>query len=411
MGVQRVAKLSVKNLDAKGKRVLVRCDFNVPLNDNLEITDDTRIVESLPTIKLLLEQGARVILTSHLGRPKGQPNPKMSLAPVAKRLGELLGREVPLAPDCVGPEVEAMVAKLQDGEALLLENVRFHKEEDEKKNKETKQFSPEREEFAKKLASLAEVYVNDAFGTSHRDHVSTCAVAKLLSPAACGFLIAKELEYLQGALENPKRPLVAILGGAKVGSKIGVIKALLEKVDTLILGGGMIFTFYKAQGHEIGASLFDEESFETAKSLLADMEKSGKRVILPTDVVVADKFEAGANTKTVPVNGIPAGWLGVDIGPETLATVREEILKAQTVVWNGPVGVFEIEDFAKGTLGVAEALAESQAITIIGGGDSAAAILKFNLKDKMSHISTGGGASLEFLEGKKLPGIEALDDV
>ena len=247
-----MAKLSVENLEPQGKRVLVRCDFNVPLNDNMEITDDTRIVESLPTIKLLLERGAKVVLASHLGRPKGQPNPKMSLAPVAKRLGELLGQEVPLAPDCVGPEVEAMVGKLSDGQALLLENVRFHKEEDEKKDKETKKFSPAREEFARKLASLADLYVNDAFGTAHRDHVSTCGVTQHLSPCACGFLIAKELEYLKGALEEPKRPLVAILGGAKVGSKIGVIKALLEKVDTLILGGGMIYTFFKAKGMEIG---------------------------------------------------------------------------------------------------------------------------------------------------------------
>lgn len=405
-----MAKLSVSQIDAKGKRVLVRCDFNVPLDKSQKITDDARITESLPTIKHLVDSGARVILASHLGRPDGKPEPTMSLKPVAKRLGELLGRNVALAPDCVGPEVKKMVDALKDGDVLLLENVRFHKEEDEKKNKETKKFSDARQNFAKELAGLAEVYVNDAFGTAHRDHVSTCGVTQFLKPNAAGFLIEKELKYLKEALDNPKRPLVAILGGAKVGSKIGVIRALLGKVDTLILGGGMVYTFYKARGLEIGKSLFDEESFEVAKQLEEEFKSAKAKVLFPEDVLVADKFDANANTKVVDVTNIPADMEGVDIGPKTLKLFQEEIAKAGTVVWNGPVGVFEIEAFAKGTRGVADALAKSSAITIIGGGDSAAAIGKFGLKDQMTHISTGGGASLEFLEGKKLPGIEALDE-
>lgn len=405
-----MAKLHVKDLDVKGKRVLVRCDFNVPLDKDLGITDDSRIVGALPTIKLLIERGARVILASHLGRPKGKVVPEMSLQPVARSLSKYLGQDVPLAPDCVGPKVEEMVKGLKDGEVLLLENVRFHKEEDEKKDKETKKFSDARQEFAKEMASLAELYVNDAFGTAHRDHVSTCGVTQFLRPAAVGFLIEKELEYLDRALEKPKRPLVAILGGAKVGSKIGVIKALLDKVDTLILGGGMVYTFYKEEGYEIGKSLYDEESKDVAKSLLEEFKSAKADVVFPMDALVADKFEAGANTKVVPKDGIPADMEGVDIGPESIKLFKDEIKKAGTVVWNGPVGVFEIEDFAKGTRAVAEALAESDTISIIGGGDSAAAIKKFGLTDKMTHISTGGGASLEFLEGKKLPGIEALDE-
>ncbi len=406
-----MAKLSVQNVDVKGKRVLVRCDFNVPLDKQLNITDDSRITESLPTIKHLIAQGARVILASHLGRPDGAVVPAMSLKPVAERLSQLLGKAVALAPDCVGPETEKLAKALKDGDVLLLENVRFHKEEDEKKNKETKKFSDARQAFARQLAGLAEVFVNDAFGTAHRDHVSTCGVTQFLKPSACGFLIEKELKYLKEALDNPKRPLVAILGGAKVGSKIGVIKALLGKVDVLILGGGMVYTFYKAQGLEIGKSLFDAESFDTAKELLETFKTSKARVLFPSDVLVADDFKAGANTRIVPITAIPEGWEGVDIGPESLKSFSEEISNAGTVVWNGPVGVFEVEDFAKGTKGIAQALASSGAITIIGGGDSAAAILKFGLKDEMTHISTGGGASLEFLEGKKLPGIEALDEV
>ena len=405
-----MAKLSVKNVDVKGKRVLVRCDFNVPLDDDGKITDDIRITESLPTIKYLIDHGARVVLASHLGRPDGERKPEFSLKPVAARLSELLKKPVPLASDCVGPEVTKAVGALKDGDVLLLENVRFHKEEDEKKNKETKKFSDARQEFARQMAALGEVYVNDAFGTAHRDHVSTCGVTQFLRPAACGFLIEKELQYLQEALEKPKRPLVAILGGAKVGSKIGVIKALLEKVDTLILGGGMVYTFFKVMNREIGKSLFDAESEQTARELLEEIRVKNKKVLFPVDVLVADKFGEDANTKVVPADQMPASMEGVDAGPKSIALFAKEIEAAGTVVWNGPVGVFEIEKFSAGTRGVAEAMARSMAITIIGGGDSAAAIAKFGLKDQMTHISTGGGASLEFLEGKKLPGIAALDE-
>lgn len=405
-----MAKLSVKNVDVKGKRVLVRCDFNVPLDDDGKITDDIRITESLPTIKYLIDHGARVVLASHLGRPDGERKPEFSLKPVAARLSELLKKPVPLASDCVGPEVTKVVGALKDGDVLLLENVRFHKEEDEKKNKETKKFSDARQEFARQMAALGEVYVNDAFGTAHRDHVSTCGVTQFLRPAACGFLIEKELQYLQEALEKPKRPLVAILGGAKVGSKIGVIKALLEKVDTLILGGGMVYTFFKVMNREIGKSLFDAESEQTARELLEEIRVKNKKVLFPVDVLVADKFGEDANTKVVPADQMPASMEGVDAGPKSIALFAKEIEAAGTVVWNGPVGVFEIEKFSAGTRGVAEAMARSKAITIIGGGDSAAAIAKFGLKDQMTHISTGGGASLEFLEGKKLPGIAALDE-
>ncbi|MDX1972015.1 MAG: phosphoglycerate kinase [Candidatus Sumerlaeia bacterium] len=406
-----MAKLSVKNVDVKNKKVLVRCDFNVPLDDNLNITDDARIVGALPTIQHLLSNGAKVILCSHLGRPEGERVPDMSLAPVAKRLTQLLGFEVPLANDCIGPEVETAVAKLQSGRAILLENVRFHKEEDAKKDKATKQFSEARWEFTKKLASLADLYVNDAFGTAHRDHASTCGVTKYLKPNACGFLIEKELKYLQEALDQPKRPLVAILGGSKVGSKIGVIRALLGKVDYLIIGGGMTYTFYKAQGKEIGKSLFDAESFETAQSLLKEFAAAKAEVILPEDVLLTDAFKAGANTKVVNVDSIDANLEGVDIGPKTIAKIKQIIDGAGTVVWNGPVGVFEIEDFARGTKEIAHYLAtKTNVISVIGGGDTAAAVAQYGLVEKMTHVSTGGGASLEFLEGIKLPGIEALDE-
>ncbi len=407
-----MAKLSVDKLDVSGKRVLVRCDFNVPLNDDRTIADDVRITESLPTIKHLLDCGAKVILCSHLGRPKGAVVPELSLAPVAKRLGELLGFDVPLAPDCVGPEVQKMAAGVANGRVLLLENVRFHKEEDEKADKETGKFSDARREFTKNLAGLADLYVNDAFGTAHRDHCSTCGVTEFLRPSAAGFLIAKELEYLQEALDRPKRPLVAILGGAKVGSKIGVIRALLAKVDVLFLGGGMTYTFFKAQELEIGKSLFDEESFATAKELLAEFESAKATVMLPTDVLVTDKFGAGANTKIVDVTAIPADMEGVDIGTDSLKALEAVLDGAATVVWNGPVGVFEIDEFGRGTHAVAKKLAslKGKAVTIIGGGDSAAAIKKYGLTAEMAHISTGGGASMEFLEGKKLPGIEALDE-
>lgn len=405
-----MAKKSVRDIDVKNKRVLVRCDFNVPLDEKQGITDDARITESLPTIKHLLDNGAKVILASHLGRPKGQRVAEMSLAPVAKRLSELLGFDVPLAPDCVGPEVEKLAAAVEPGRALLLENVRFHKEEDEKLDKEKGDFSAARWEFTKKLASLAEVYVNDAFGTAHRDHASTCGVTKHLSPSVCGFLIEKELKYLQEALENPKRPLVAILGGAKVSSKIGVIRALLNKVDVLFIGGGMTYTFYKAQGKEIGKSLYEEETAGIALELLEEFTNAKAQVMLPVDVLVTDDFKAGANTKVVNISDIPADMEGVDIGNKSISLLMEKLDSAGTVVWNGPVGVFEIDDFARGTFSIADKLASlPDCVSIIGGGDTAAAVAKYNLKEKMTHVSTGGGASLEFLEGRKLPGIEALD--
>jgi phosphoglycerate kinase len=389
------AKKIVNQVDVQGKRVFVRVDFNVPLSGTV-ITDDNRIVQALPTIQHLVKQGAKVLLASHLGRPKEGPDPAFSLAPAAKRLGELLGQPVQMAPDCVGPEVKALVDAMKPGDVLMLENVRFHK--GETKN------DPE---LSKQMAELADVYVNDAFGSAHRAHCSTEGIAAFVRPAVAGFLIQKELDYLGNALDNPKRPFVAILGGAKVDTKIGVIESLLPKVDKLILGGGMAYTFYKAMGYEIGDSLFDEAGFEKAKALLA---AKNDKLVLPVDCLVADKFEAGAKTQAVDISGIPAGWQGVDVGPKSVALFSDIIASAGTVVWNGPVGVFEIDDFAKGSQAVAEALAASSAITVIGGGDSAAAIKKFGLEAKMSHISTGGGASLEFLEGKVLPGIATLDN-
>lgn len=404
-------KLSVDQIDVKNKRVLLRCDFNVPLDKKTgQITDDIRIRESLPTIKHLIAGGGKVIIAAHLGRPDGKVTSEASLKPVAIRLGELLGKAVPLAPDCVGPDVKKMTLALKPGDVLLLENVRFHKEEEEKKNKETKQFTPEREAFAKAMAELAEVFVSDGFGVVHRDHVSVSGAAKHLSPRACGFLIQKELKYLKEALDNPKRPLVAIIGGAKVSTKISVISALIDKVDTLIIGGGMVFTFAKAMGKEIGKSLCENEALGTAKELLEKFKTAKAKVLMPVDVLVADKFAAGANTRVVDLDHIPADMEGVDCGPRTLEQFKEVLTKAGTVVWNGPVGVFEIPDFAKGTRGLAEILANSGAITIVGGGDSAAAVAQFGLAPKFTHISTGGGASLEFLEGKKLPGIEILDE-
>ncbi|HEX3316195.1 MAG TPA: phosphoglycerate kinase [Gemmataceae bacterium] len=405
-----MAKLSVKDVDLHGKRVLLRCDFNVPLDKGLHITDDIRIRESLPTLQHLIKQDCKIIIAAHLGRPDGKVVPEASLKPVASRLSELLGKAVPLAPDCVGEKVQRLVDAMKPGDVLLLENVRFHKEEEEKKNKETKQFSPEREAFAREMAQPAEAFVSDGFGVVHRDHVSVVGVAKFLSPRVAGFLIEKELKYLAGALDKPKRPLVAIIGGAKVSTKIPVINALLDKVDTLIIGGGMIYTFAKAQGKEIGKSLCEMAAIDTAKGLLEKFKTSKAKVLFPVDVLVADKFAAGANTKLVDLDHIPADMEGVDVGPKTLELYKKTLTGAGTVVWNGPVGVFEIDDFAKGTRGLAEILADSGAITIVGGGDSAAAVAKFGLADKFTHISTGGGASLEFLEGKKLPGIEVLDD-
>ena len=392
-------KKTVKDVDVRSKRVLVRVDYNVPLDTNGNVSDDKRITASLPTINYLLEQGARIILCSHLGRPKGEVKKEFSLAPVAKRLKELLPNvNIYFASDCIGEEAQQKAAALKDGEILLLENLRFHKEEE--KN------DPE---FAKKLASLAEIYVSDAFGTVHRAHASTAGVAAYL-PAVAGFLIGKELSIMGGALENPERPFVAILGGAKVADKIGVITNLLNKCDTLLIGGGMAYTFFKAMGYEIGDSLLDAESIDLAKQLMETAKEKGVKLLLPVDTVVAKAFAADAEHMTVAANAIPAGWQGLDIGEKTRELFAAEIKNAKTVIWNGPMGVFEFPEFAKGTEAVAKACAECGGTTIIGGGDSASAVKKLGYADKMTHISTGGGASLEFLEGKVLPGVAALND-
>lgn len=392
-------KKTVKDVDVRSKRVLVRVDYNVPLDANGNVSDDKRITASLPTINYLLEQGARIILCSHLGRPKGEVKKEFSLAPVAKRLKELLPNvNIYFASDCIGEEAQQKAAALKDGEILLLENLRFHKEEE--KN------DPE---FAKKLASLAEIYVSDAFGTVHRAHASTAGVAAYL-PAVAGFLIGKELSIMGDALENPERPFVAILGGAKVADKIGVITNLLNKCDTLLIGGGMAYTFFKAMGYEIGDSLLDAESIGLAKKLMETAKEKGVKLLLPVDTVVAKAFAADAEHMTVASNAIPAGWQGLDIGEKTRELFAAEIKNAKTVIWNGPMGVFEFPEFAKGTEAVAKACAECGGTTIIGGGDSASAVKKLGYADKMTHISTGGGASLEFLEGKVLPGVAALND-
>ncbi|MEG3926421.1 MULTISPECIES: phosphoglycerate kinase [unclassified Microcoleus] len=398
MTKKTVANLSASDLS--GKRVLVRADFNVPL-DNGNITDDTRIRAALPTIQDLASKGAKVILCSHFGRPKGVTE-KLRLTPVAVRLSELLGKEVKKTDDCIGDEVAATVAAMQDGDVLLLENVRFYPEEEAN--------DPE---FAKKLASVADLYVNDAFGTAHRAHASTEGVTKYLSPSVAGFLMEKELQYLGSAIDNPQRPLAAIIGGSKVSSKIGVIEKLLEKCDKLLLGGGMVFTFYKARGLNVGKSLVEEDKLELAKSLEEKAKERGVTFLLPTDVVVADKFDAQANTQTVPVESIPEGWMGLDIGPDSVKTFQDALADCKTVIWNGPMGVFEMEKFAVGTEGIARSLAgltQTGTTTIIGGGDSVAAVEQLNLGEQMSHISTGGGASLELLEGKELPGVAALDE-
>lgn len=387
-------KKTVKDIDVHGKRVLVRDDFNVPLAEG-RITDDRRIVEALPTIRYLLEHGAAVILASHLGRPKGRPSAALSLRPVAKRLGELLGRDVRLLPDSIGPEVEAACRALRAGDLVLLENVRFHPEEE--------QNDPA---FAKALASLADIYVNDAFGTAHRAHASTEGVAHYL-PAVAGFLIEKEIEQLSKALGDPERPFVAILGGAKVKDKIDVIENLVPQVEKALIGGGMAFTFLKAKGFEIGNSLLDEESIEYCQRLLSDQ---GAKIELPTDVVIAERLESAAETRVVNAESMPPGMIGADIGPQTRARFSKIVTGARTVVWNGPMGVFEMAQFAEGTRAIAEAMARCKGTTIVGGGDSAAAIEKFGLAAKVTHVSTGGGASLEFLEGKELPGIAALQD-
>ena len=391
-------KKTVKDIDVKGKKVLVRCDFNVPQDENGVITDNRRIVSALDTIKYLLANNAKVILCSHLGRPKGEFKKEFSLAPIAAELSKLLGREVKLAKDVIGEDAQALVNNLNEGEAILLENVRFHREETENEP-----------EFAKKLASFAEIFVNDAFGTAHRAHASTAGVADYL-PAVSGFLIEKELNFMGDALNNPERPFMAILGGRKVSDKIGVIEALLEKVDTLMIGGAMAYTFFKTMGYEVGNSICELDKLDLAKELMAKAEEKGVKLMLPVDTRIGKEFKADTESKVVGYKEIPEGWEGFDIGDETIKMYVEELSKAKTVIWNGPVGLFEFDQFAVGTNSLAKALGDSDAVTIIGGGDSAAAIEKLGISDEFSHISTGGGASLEFLEGKKLPGIEALLD-
>lgn len=396
-------KKTIDNISLKGKRVLVRVDFNVPLDENFNVTDDKRIVESLPTIKKIMEEGGKAILMSHLGRPKGQPNPKYSLKPAAKKLSELIKKEVKMAPDCIGDEVKKMTADLKEGEVLLLENLRYHAEEE--KNDPA---------FAKQLAELGDVYVNDAFGSAHRAHASTEGVTKFLPVSVAGYLMEKELNYLGKAIGNPERPYCAILGGAKISGKIDVINNLMNKVDILIIGGGMAFTFFKAKGMEIGKSLLEEEKLELAKELIGKFDSSKAKVYLPVDVVAAPEFKNEAPATVVNANSIPSDLMGLDIGPETIKLFRDAVLSAKTVVWNGPMGVFEFDNYAKGTNAIATALAEATAkgtITVVGGGDSAAAIAKANLEKSVSHVSTGGGASLEFLEGKLLPGVEALNNL
>ena len=390
-------KKTIEDIQVQGKKVLVRCDFNVPLDKEGNITDENRIVGAMPTIKYLADNGAKVILCSHMGKPKGEPKPEVSLAPVAKRHSEKLGKEVVFAADdnVVGENAKKAVSEMNDGDIVLLENTRYRAEET--KNVET---------FSKELASLAEIFVNDAFGTAHRAHCSTVGVADYL-PAVCGYLIQKEIEFLGNAVNNPVRPLVAILGGSKVSSKISVIENLLDKVDKLIIGGGMAYTFMAAKGQEVGDSLLEKDYIDYAKEMMA---KAGDKLLLPIDTVVATDFANDAESKVVPEGGIEAGWQGLDIGPKTIELFSDAVKSAKTVVWNGPMGVFEMENFAKGTNAIAQVLAEIDATTVIGGGDSVAAVNQAGLGDKMSHISTGGGASLEFLEGKELPGIVALQD-
>ena len=394
-----MAKKTIEDIQVNGKKVLVRCDFNVPLDENKNITDENRIRGALPTIKYLMDHGARVILCSHLGRPKGEFNMKYSLKPVADRLSQLLGKEVKLAKDVIGPDAQKLASELKDGDVMLLENVRFHKEEE--KN------DPE---FSKQLAALAEVYVNDAFGTAHRAHASTEGVAHYLTPAVAGFLIGKELSIMGKALENPARPFVAILGGAKVSDKIGVINNLLEKVDTLIIGGGMSYTFQKALGGRIGKSLCEDDKVGLATELMEKAKQKGVKLLLPVDNVAGDSFSNDAMRITVHSKEIPDGFEGMDIGPDTRVIFANEIESAGTVIWNGPMGVFEFENFANGTRAIAKAMAECKGVTIIGGGDSAAAVEQMGYADKVTHVSTGGGASLEFLEGKTLPGVACLDE-
>lgn len=393
-------KKTIEDINVRGKKCLVRCDFNVPLKDG-KITDENRLVGAMPTIKYLIENGAKVILCSHLGKPKGEPKPELSLAPVATRLSEMLGQEVVFAADAnvVGENAKKAVAEMKDGDVVLLENTRYRKEET--KNEEG---------YSKELASLAEIFVNDAFGTAHRAHCSTVGAGQFLEERVCGYLIQKELDFLGSAVENPVRPFLAILGGAKVSDKLGVINNLLEKVDTLIIGGGMAYTFIKALGHEIGTSLLEEDKVAYAKEMMDKAKAKGVNLLLPVDVVYADRFAEDAQPHITEGRDIPADCMGLDIGPKTRELFVNAIRESKTIVWNGPMGVFEFENFANGTKAIAQAMADVDATTIIGGGDSAAAVNQMGFGDKMSHISTGGGASLEFLEGKELPGIVALDD-
>ena len=401
-----MAKLSLSSLkksELEGKKVLVRVDFNVPLNESGEITDDTRIKAAIPTIEYLIDNSARVILAAHFGRPKGQVNEKMRLTPVAKRLSALISKDVVLSDSCIGAETTKLAQNLNNGDVLLLENVRFYPQEEQNDV-----------DFAKSLASLADMYVNDAFGAAHRAHASTEGVAKLLSPSVAGFLLEKELQYLQGAIDNPQRPLVAIVGGSKVSSKIGVLDSLLDKCDKIIIGGGMIFTFFKARGLSVGNSLVEEDKLELAKDLERKAKNKGVELLLPTDVVLANEFSPNADSKISSINSISGEWMGLDIGPDSIKLFQNSLANCKTVIWNGPMGVFEFEKFANGTNAIAKTLAElstsSDVCTIIGGGDSVAAVEKAGLAAKMSHISTGGGASLELLEGKILPGVSALDN-
>ena len=400
----KLNKKSVDDLNVKGKRVLVRCDFNVPLKDG-KITDENRIVAALPTIKKLINDGGKVILCSHLGKPKGEAKPELSLAPVAVRLSELLGKEVKFAadPEVVGPNAKAAVAAMNDGDVVLLENTRYRKEET--KNEDN---------FSEELASLCDVYVDDAFGTAHRAHCSNVGVTKFVKESAVGYLMQKEIEFLGNAVENPERPFVAILGGAKVADKLNVISNLLEKCDTLIIGGGMAFTFLKAKGYNVGTSRVDDTKIDYCKEMMEKAEKLGKKLLLPVDAVVAkafpDPIDAAIETAVYAADKMPEGEMGLDIGPETMKLYADAVKSAKTVVWNGPMGVFENPELAKGTIAVAKALAETDATTIIGGGDSAAAVNTLGFGDKMTHISTGGGASLEFLEGKEMPGVAAVND-
>ncbi|MFH0932890.1 MAG: phosphoglycerate kinase [Nitrospirota bacterium] len=389
-------KLTIEDIDLKGKRVFIRADFNVPLDDNLMVTDDRRIRSTLPTINYAIDEGAKVIISSHLGRPEGKRDPRLSLAPVAKRLQRLLNKEVVFAPDCVGSQVESIVAKMKEGDVLLLENLRYHPEE-EKNN----------EEFARALASLADIYINDAFGTAHRAHASIVGVPKFLLSAA-GILLKKEVEYLKGAIENPVRPFVAILGGAKVSGKINVLENLVEKVDKVLIGGGMAYTFIKAMGYEVGKSLVEEDMLETAQRIRKKLKGMGIKFYLPVDCVIAQSIETGIETKIIPTLEIPKGWAALDIGPATAKLFSEAIQDAKTILWNGPMGIFEIDAFSRGTFAVAHAVADAYALTIVGGGDTDLAVNRAGVSDAISFISTGGGATLQLLEGKELPGIAVL---